>query len=841
MANNTLLNDGNTIGINTPPMAKHKLYVLRPIGEFGSDSTAIYGFRSGGYNPENGGSSWAYYGVDAAVKGYSLFGNNYTAGVAGYNYHDFPLSAGVIGGTWNADYWGALGYLDATYNQWAGYFLGNVNITGTLKIQGGTPGAGKVLTSDASGLASWQTDLGTGTVTSINTNNGITGGPITTTGTIGLTGNALSLHNLSTTGLLVRTGGGIVSRSIFVTGNGISILNGDGLAGNPMLSLNIGAGATQVAAGNHTHALLVRGTGLTGSNYDGSLSTTLAVDFGTGALQVASGDHTHTGLLPTGVANQTLRHNGTNWIPNNVLQNNGTAVAVNVIPSNRYKLYVNRPFGEHGADSAAIYAYRGGGSYPVDGGTSWILSGIDAAIKGSSYMGNNYSAGIAGYNYNDYPLSCAVFGGQENAAYWGALAYKDAVSNIWAGYFTGNVYASGNTGIGTTTPTALLHTNGIGTGEGNVLFVGSFKSSSPGNPPSSGAGTRMMWYPDKAAFRAGYVSGANWDKDSIGNYSVAMGLDTRAKGYCSTAMGFGAIVTGSNSLAAGSNGTTASGSWAYAMGYAAVASANVAFALGESVTASGYESHATGYNTTASGEKSHASGNYVIASGDYSTAIGYHTTTSGINSTALGNYASTNSQNGAFVIGDNSTTSYVNSYMPNRLVGRFDNGYFLYTKSDLSTYVYVLSGGGSWSGTSDKKKKENFIALDPEVALLKIKSLPVTEWNYKAQEASNRHIGPMAQDFYNAFKLGGVGNDTSITAFDIDGVNMIGIQALENRTADLKNQILELQQLLNKQNAKVETLESELSAALESNKKMDALIERLNKLEQINKTSSSIK
>jgi hypothetical protein len=125
----------------------------------------------------------------------------------------------------------------------------------------------------------------TGTVTSVATNNGITGGTITTTGTIGLTGNALSLHNLATNGLVTRTAANtLTSRSVATSGNGISISNGDGVAGNPTLSLNIGTGATQVAAGNHTHATLTRGAGLTGNNYDGSTATTWAVDFGNATL-----------------------------------------------------------------------------------------------------------------------------------------------------------------------------------------------------------------------------------------------------------------------------------------------------------------------------------------------------------------------------------------------------------------------------------------------------------------------------------------------------------------------------------------------------------------------------
>lgn len=96
---------------------------------------------------------------------------------------------------------------------------------------------------------------GTGTVTSIETGNGITGGTITSSGTLGLTGQALALHNLATNGIIARTGSGAVSaRTITASGNGISISNGNGVSGNPTVSLSIGTGATQVAAGSHTHS-----------------------------------------------------------------------------------------------------------------------------------------------------------------------------------------------------------------------------------------------------------------------------------------------------------------------------------------------------------------------------------------------------------------------------------------------------------------------------------------------------------------------------------------------------------------------------------------------------------
>jgi len=77
---------------------------------------------------------------------------------------------------------------------------------------------------------------GNGTVTSIATNNGITGGTITTTGTLGLTGQALALHNLTTSGLVTRTGAGTFTSRTITEGTGINITNGNGVSGDPRIS-----------------------------------------------------------------------------------------------------------------------------------------------------------------------------------------------------------------------------------------------------------------------------------------------------------------------------------------------------------------------------------------------------------------------------------------------------------------------------------------------------------------------------------------------------------------------------------------------------------------------------
>lgn len=81
-------------------------------------------------------------------------------------------------------------------------------------------------------------DNANGTVTSILTDNGITGGTITTTGTIGLTGQALALHNASSNGLFARTGAGTVANRTITGGDGITVTNGNGVSGNPTITNN---------------------------------------------------------------------------------------------------------------------------------------------------------------------------------------------------------------------------------------------------------------------------------------------------------------------------------------------------------------------------------------------------------------------------------------------------------------------------------------------------------------------------------------------------------------------------------------------------------------------------
>ena len=402
----------------------------------------------------------------------------------------------------------------------------------------------------------------------------------------------------------------------------------------------------------------------------------------------------------------------------------------------------------------------------------------------------------------------------------------------------GSIFDNGNVGIGTNQPLARLHV-----ADSSVVFTG-LGNSPVAKAPVSGAGYRMMWFPQRAAFRAGGVGSSEWDTDSIGYYSFAAGTSTKAKGFASVALGLDAAATGFTSTAMGS-GTIASGSEATAMGNNTIASGDYgATAMGASSTASGdngataigYLSTASGnYGATAIGVATNATGDYgatamgrsCFATGLTSIAMGRNCTASGDYSTAIGSYVSTGGSDGALVMGDHSTTTVLTVGVANSYRSRFDGGYRFFSNSALSAGVTLAAGGGAWAGISDRRLKENFRTINNEDLLQKVASLLITNWNYKSQPASQRHIGPMAQDFYAAFKLDGEGADTTINTMDISGVNMAAIQALEKRTAKL-NEELKIQKAF-----QAERLEKSENQIAELTRQNEDLVNRLQQLEAL--------
>lgn len=88
--------------------------------------------------------------------------------------------------------------------------------------------------------------------------------------------------------------------------------------------------------------------------------------------------------------------------------------------------------------------------------------------------------------------------------------------------------------------------------------------------------------------------------------------------------------------------------------------------------------------------------------------------------------------------------------------------------------------------TSDRNAKEQIKPVNSREVLAKVAALPITEWQYKAQ-GDARHIGPMAQDFREAFALGR--DEKHITSVDADGVALAAIQGLNEIVQEKKAEL----------------------------------------------------
>ncbi len=309
--------------------------------------------------------------------------------------------------------------------------------------------------------------------------------------------------------------------------------------------------SAKIADGNVATADLADGSVNSSKITDGSVATSDLAANSVTTDKINAGAVTGAKISQAGATSgQALKWNGTTWAPGTDLtgvslwnQNganiyyNAGAVGIGTITPNGYlDIYGNTNSGfahllltENEADFARLMFKNA-----VTSSKNWTIAGGIDATDANSFL---------------------------NFYYWNGSTGKNFISI--AG--NGNINLSGNVGIGISSPAAQLHTLGTGTGQGNVVFVGQWKNADPGDPPVSGAGTRMMWYPDKAAFRAGYVLDSEWDADNIGSFSTAMGSATVASGSYSTAMGHAA---------------TASGSYSTSMGYGTSASSFSSIALG---------------------------------------------------------------------------------------------------------------------------------------------------------------------------------------------------------------------------------------------------------------------
>jgi hypothetical protein len=171
---------------------------------------------------------------------------------------------------------------------------GIVEIAGQIKIDGGTPGNNKVLTSNGAGLATWQTPASSG-VTSITAGTGLSGGTITTTGTIGIANSGVGTAQIADGSVTIAKLAGVKNAGTFlgydgswsapvatvfanspITGNGSSVATALSLADSGVTTAKIAPNAVTVAKlpAGATAATFLRGDGTWASGPTGPQGAT---------------------------------------------------------------------------------------------------------------------------------------------------------------------------------------------------------------------------------------------------------------------------------------------------------------------------------------------------------------------------------------------------------------------------------------------------------------------------------------------------------------------------------------------------------------------------------------
>ncbi|HYW12080.1 MAG TPA: tail fiber domain-containing protein, partial [Longimicrobium sp.] len=112
------------------------------------------------------------------------------------------------------------------------------------------------------------------------------------------------------------------------------------------------------------------------------------------------------------------------------------------------------------------------------------------------------------------------------------------------------------------------------------------------------------------------------------------------------------------------------------------------------------------------------------------------------------------------------------------------------------------------SCASSMTLKENFLGVDGEDVLERMRRIPVNSWNYTDEGRQSRHMGPFAEDFWREFGLGS--EPLAIGHLDIDGVNFAGIKALDARTEGHADRIQALEAAVAERDARIQALETRL-------------------------------
>lgn len=149
------------------------------------------------------------------------------------------------------------------------------------------------------------------------------------------------------------------------------------------------------------------------------------------------------------------------------------------------------------------------------------------------------------------------------------------------------------------------------------------------------------------------------------------------------------------------------------------------------------------------------------------------------------------------------------------------NGGYLDVRNTNGTQTIWMSGTNgnitctTLSQTSDRNAKQDFAPISPSQILDRVVELPVSEWSYKTDSAT-RHIGPVAQDFHEAFGLNG-NDDKHITTVDESGVALAAIQGLNQKLEEQSAENAQLKRENDLLAKRLDELEAEVRSLAQKN------------------------
>ena len=478
-----------------------------------------------------------------------------------------------------------------------------------------------------------------------------------------------------------------------------------------------------------------------------------------------------------------------------------------------------------GRQNIAKYQYATvGGGYQntaetyatIGGGYTNTASGAFAAVAGGNEnTASVYAATVAGGRSNNSAASYAtVAGGGYNVANGGYAAVGGGERNKASGLHASVSGGASNTASGRqatigggqdneSTATYATVAGGylnratsesatIGGGQGNEA-VGQFATIGGGKDNQSTASYATVGG-GAANVASGWYATVGGGNDNIADYFYA----TVGGGYNNRA------TTGNCATVAGGSGNTASGY------YASVGGGINNKAFDNFATIGGGASNRAGDDALPPETAQYATvggGGGNIADGRYATIPGgTDNVASGDHSFAAGRQAKAN-HDGVFVWADSNTFDFP-STTTNQFNVRATGGARFVSAIDgagtPTAGVILDSGAGSWSTLSDRSLKENFAPVDGREVLARLADVPISTWNYRAQDEKIRHMGPMAQDLYAAFGLGD--SDKTIPTIDADGVALAAIQGLHQIVLERDAEIADLK-------ARLAALEATVAAA----------------------------